>query len=421
MWAGFSNGAPPGGISDQDWAAATNTASTADAALYPITPFATAMIEDVWPIVSNLLASGTGNRATVSASAWVRYNSMLFASYLYLGGILTINRLAYHFDWTKVFPFTENVPSNIYALAQTFDATDVGIAERWLPYIKRFETKIAFPRMVEEFKRMHTPMYSVDFNGRLLVPMTFDINDGQDAASVELLVRGWLDYIEGPLAATGATLTSFLPFPMSASMPWDLPITPVIDLDRETAWWNTGVSRIDPFGDTGDPLSNQCPMFVLTVSTGVSNEVIWHSRHTQPTWAEIKRAGVYLVNDNTLDNTFMLLGMHQMDNIIIPDDSGDSFRYDGTAVTSASVGYPYVDFANTRYFDNEVFWGVMRPGMLGAEFARGPYLRMMRLETGYQFSLSTLKMITQTMTGASLREIRATIYGAVISSENSGY
>ena len=417
MWQGFTSGE----ISDQDVQAATAIGSTADDPLYPITPFAYAMLDDVWPIVSNLLATGTGNRATVSSSAWVRYNSMLFSAYLFLAGVNTINRLTYHFDWTKVTPFSDSVPSYLYALADKFKATDVGMAETWLPLMKRFETKIGFPRMVEEFKRMQTPMYSVDFNGRLLVPLTFDVNSVNiDADYLQSEVTAWLDYIDGPLAQTGAVLTSFLPFPMSAFNPWDLPIEPVVDLDRETGWWNSGVRAYDNFGDTGDP-DNLNTLLFFNKLDGNHTNVYWHTRHTQPTWAEVRLASMYVVNEALIDNTFALSSLHAYDNVILLDDSGDSFRFDGSTVDASSLGYQYREFANTRFPDGQVIHGVQRPGMLGSEFGMNPYLRMMRLETGYQFSLQTLKVITQQMTGSSLRELRASIYAAVVKQDKSGF
>jgi hypothetical protein len=418
---GFS-ATDPDGISSGDTTAATDTTVTDPTTdLYPITPMATIMLEDVWPVIANLLASGTGNRSTVSDSEWVRYNAMLFQSYLLLMGVKQINNLTYHFDWSKVYPFTDMTPSYLYDLAATFDATDVGLAETWLPLMKRFETKIAFPRMVQEFKRMLAPMLSVDFNARIQVPMPFDINDENNtSAALQARVIELLDYLDGPLAATGAVLTSFLPFPMSFSAPFDLPIQPIIDLDRDTGWWNSGCMNFAAFGDTTDPSTSDSLTF-YNASGGEYNQVVWYTRHTQPVWAELKTATIWKRDYDVVDDVFRMISLHHMGNILIPDDAGDVFRFDGASIASSSVGYKYIDFANSRYTQNFEPWGVMKPGFLGAEFGLSSFLRLLRIDTNYGFSLQTLKEITQEMTGGSLRELRAALQVQIGQSVRSPY
>ena len=252
-YANFILGYSDGVISDQDTGAAINTGSSATAALNPILHMPTYFEADVWPILSNLFSSGTGQRYNVSISEFVRYQAMLLHAYTLMLDIIRINHLAYHFDWTKVYPFSDTVPVSLYDVATKLDATDVGIANLWLPLIKRFDNKIAFPRMIQEIKRMSDPLLSIDLNGRLkMVGQTNWYDPNIDISSYYDTIKAELDYIDVNLANASALITSFLPFPMSAAAPWSLSATPRVDLDLDSGWWNSGTTVYSSFGDTGD-------------------------------------------------------------------------------------------------------------------------------------------------------------------------
>jgi hypothetical protein len=172
-YAAFINGfsATDSTGSAQDVGAATDTTVTdPTTALYPVTTMANKFDEDVWPILSNLFSSGTGTRSTVTINEFVRYQAMLIDAYTRMFVPIMINHLTFHFDWSKVAPFTGSVPKWLYDVASNIDATDVGLAETYLPLLKRFENKIAFPHMIAEAKRMMTPMMSVDLHGRIQLP-----------------------------------------------------------------------------------------------------------------------------------------------------------------------------------------------------------------------------------------------------------
>jgi hypothetical protein len=410
---GFIQGYSASTISAQDVSAATDV-SVADptTALYPITPFAGYFETDVWPILTALFSSGTGQRSTVTINEFVRYNAMLMLSYAICLTPVMINRLTFHYDWTKVFPFSDVVPTHLYQMAENWDASDVGLATTWLPIMKRFENKIAFPRMIAEIKRMLSPMLSVDLNGRLQVPLI--AHPATEAGTTwATYVESYLDYIDVKLADAGSVIATFLPFPMKEMAPWDMPIAPVIDVDRDTGWWNSNVKNFSTFGDTGDPDFDDALIFYDASGATMVDSNIPFTRHAQLTWAELKMASLWRLIYHIADNTFYLMTMHKYENRIIIDDVFDYFEWDGTQILAASDGFRYIDFANSRFASKDVDFGVQKPGLQGAEVSREPIERMMRLETSYLSNLEILKLVTATMAGASLRELRYTIANLV--------
>jgi hypothetical protein len=410
-YAGFMRGysATDSTGAAQDPSAATATGvSDPTTALYPVTRMAWDFQTDVWPVLSNLFSSGTGTRSTVSINEFIRYQAMLLDAYSRAMTPVIINHLVYHFDWTQVAPFSGVVPKFLYDLATNLDATDVGLAETWLPLLKRFDNKIAFPHMIAETKRMLTPMLSVDLHGRLQVPMRYDPSTVTSSAIVASLIL-LLDYIDVNISSAAAVFASFLPFPMSEMDPWSFEPSPVIDVDRDSGWFNSGVEDYDDFGDTGDPTIDKATM----CDEAETDSCLLYTRHMQPIWAEIKMATIFALTDDITDDEFQLITPHRYYTTILLDDSFDSFAYDGTQILAASVGFRYLEYVNCRYASTDVDYGTQKPGMTGAEVAKLPLYRLMRLESGYVWSLNVLKTITSQMAGSSIRELRFAIRQAV--------
>jgi hypothetical protein len=406
--AGFSATDSTGAAQDPE--AATDVAvADPTTALYPVTRMAWDFQTDVWPILSNLFTSGTGTRATVSVNEFIRYQSMLMLAYSYALTPVIINHLTYHFDWSKIAPFQDTVPKYMYDLADNLDATDVGLAETYIPLLKRFDNKIAFPNMIAEIKRMLTPMLSVDLNGRLQIPIV--LNPATATTSVIVnAVTAYLDYIDVTIDNASAVFTSFLPFPLKEMNPWGFPSEPVIDVDRDSGWFNSGVKDTSTFGDTNDPVITQA----LICDEGATNDIVHYTRHTQPIWAEVKLATIWRLTDDVTDDEFQVITPHKYKNCIIIDDSFDYFTYDGSQILAASAGFRYLEFVNSRFASTDVDYGTQKPGTTGAEISQYPLNRLMRLETEYVWSLPTLKLVTSQMAGASIRELRYTIKALVI-------
>jgi hypothetical protein len=395
----------------QDTGAATDTSvSDPTTALYPVTRMAWDFQTDVWPVLANLFASGTGSRSTVSINEFIRYQSMLILAYQYALTPIIVNHLAYHFDWSKVAPFSATVPRFIYDLASNLDASDVGLAETWLPVLRRFDNKIAFPHIVAEVKRMLTPMLSVDLNGRMHVPIVYDPATATSATVIASIVE-LLDYLDVTLSQSAPVFASFLPFPISDMDPWGFAPVPVIDVDRDSGWFNSGVKSYTTFGDTNDPAINTTTM----CDEAETDTALFYTRHTQPIWAEIKMTTIFRLTDDVTDDEFQLITPHRYFAASLLDDSFDSFSYDGTQILAASVGFRYLEHVNCRYASTDVDYGTQKPGLMGAELGYLPLIRIMRLETAYIWSLDVLKVITAQMAGASIRELRYAIKSAVYS------
>jgi hypothetical protein len=418
-FANFTNGfsaTETDGWSEGDTGAALDT-TVVDVTdgLYAVTNMAQYVETDVWPVLLNLFSSGTGVRHNVTFSEFVRYQAMLIEAYARMLSPLVINHLCYHFDWSKVFPFSGNVPTFLYTIADNLDATDVGLANRWLPILKRFESKIAFPRMISEVKRLLSPMLSIDLNGRLLINTVYNMATAS-ADAVETTVTGYLDYLEVQLASASSLFSSFLPFPLKDMMPWTFSMGPMVDVDRESGWFNSPAKNLYVFNDTGDPDIGDCMVF----DEATGSKSLYYTRHTQPIWTEIRQATMYELTDDVTDDKFRLVTPHKYFNIHIIDDAFDVFTYDGTQIDDASVGFRYIDFADCRFASKDVDYGTQKPGLLGAELTLEPINRLMRVETSYQFNIEILKVVTANMAGASLRELRYTIQSLVSASVQSG-
>lgn len=414
------------GISVQDTAAALDKTLPANGSdgkpdwstrpLFPVTEMAITFDTDVWPVLQNLFSSGTGFRRSVTQNEFVRYQVNLLDAYQRILDVLWVNKLAYHFDWTKVHPFTDTTPLHLYDLAEMFNATDVGIAQAWLPLMKRFNEKICMPGMIEEIKRLKTPMYSVDFNGRIRCPtythLYSDFSPNTLGGATYDYVKASLDFLDTGLNAASAVFQSFLPFPLAQFNPWDLPTDPVLDLDRASGWYNSPIANFDAFGDTGDPVNTKA---ILTETDAGTTEVqaILYTRHPQPTWSEVKMASIFELHRDVTDDTYALLTPHLYKKAYIADDFQSVINYDGTAYDETTVEYRYEDYISSRFRNSSLAFGVLEPGLIGAEIASEPLRRMVRLETNFLFNTRVLKTITVNMAGASLRELRYFIAQAV--------
>jgi len=431
---GWSADSDPSG-SVQDWTSAVDVtvAKPSEVPLYPITPYAAAFADDVWPVLQNLFSSGTGQRSLVSLGEFVRYQSMMAEAYQSLLYPLMLNHLCYHMDWTKVFPYTGIVPSWLYDYTTSMNANDVGIASFWLPLLKRMDTKVLFPRLVNDIKRCFRICQSVDLNGRIrmAIPATIDMNMGYQQVGPR--VRELLDYVEGnvDMARISATINTFLPFPMALADPWNFGADPVLDVHLETAAYNSGCHMQDIFGDTGDPTWKDTLMLTTLggswdgsdplTSKLTTKPAIFYSGTPQPTWAELRLASFYeLVEFELLDDVFRLISLHGWGNIALVDDAFDIVSWQGQAVNPSGVAYRYSDYTNCRFSYGDIDYGTMKPGLTGVEILCGPLLRMARVDVHWMFHLATLKGISIQLTGASLRELRSSISGLVLGDISRG-
>ena len=407
-----------GDVSDQDFEAAVDTTLPRDAVLYPILPMAVDFEEEVWPYLSNLFSSGTGSRNPVKMQEFVRYQAMTLTAYQQALVPVMLNHLTYHFDWTKVFPYTQSVPKFLYDLCVQYDCTDVGIANRWIPLLKRFDSLIAFPRMIAEIKRLYTPMKSVDLRGRILVPINSSNLMVDHASDTFDRVTKLLDYVHNDLYIPGAAISSFLPFPLANFDLWSFPVEAPIDVSRANGWYNSGLKNVDPFGDTGDPSSKDQMVATLSSTGGTVDRVMFLTQNAQPTWGELRWSNVFEVKLDLLDNTYYLGSMHKLGGVVVVGELDSYAFYDGEVITSDQMKR-YENYVNCRFIEDDLTLGRLSPGFIASTFDRDSYVRLIRQESTYAWNTEVLKSVAINLAGASLREVRWTISQGVAAGVSS--
>lgn len=403
---GFS--ATENGWGDQDTGAATDTTvgNVADP-LYPVTTMGHTMEKELWPSVKQLFSGGVGYRATVGFSEFIRYEACILKAYARVYQVLVLNKLAYHFDWSQVYPFTSAVPPVIIEMSENFRCTDIDIASFWAPTLRRFENKIIFPNLIHETKRMLNPMLSIDMQGRLLVPFNTNILAGPIAGDLlKVEVETLLNFIDAELNNVSSLMNSFIPFPLMELDPWSVNLGNLIDAHRENGWYNSNVLATSTFGDTGDPVVKQHMVMYTDDEDQPTQTGLFYTRQTQPTWSEIKMTSVWHHQAHLVDDRFRIMTNHLYGNIHIVDDAKDVVSYTGGEFTKADIGYRYVDFTNCRFANPDLEYGSMKPGVMGARFPYDPLVHLATLETLEIFAIPQLKLIAAQGAGSSLRQVR---------------
>lgn len=397
------------GISTGDFDAAVNTSVTpGNASLYPVTPVADAFNANAWPVFDNLFTAATGKHGVVPFSAFVRYTAMVTRAYTLLRTVMLINHLAYHFDWKSVAPFTDVVPNNVYDLSGIWDADDASIQAKWLPLMRRLETKILPPTMVAEIKRQTQPMLSIDLNGRLLVNYQ-SVNTLTDPGDLFAAVADLLEYIEVSLSQYTGVIMVYLPYTLGSSDPWAFVPEAVIDVERATGWYNSGLAFVNPFGDTGDPVPTNSLMFTEQESNPQLYETSlnWWTRSASPTWGEVKEASIFTLYENLTDDVYSLSSLHRHTYVTMLDRANNGADYDGTAVTGDLLRYS--DYTSCRFRNGDFAGGISEPGYMGASIASSQYFKMLSLEVENQFTIPALRQVVANMAGSSVREIRDSV------------
>lgn len=291
----------------------------------------------------------------------------------------------------------------MYQLCENMLCDDIGLATYWWPLIRRLDNKIIFPEMMNQAKRMMTPMWSAgSIHKRLLVPICANpmITDG---AATILVLKSQLDYAENECKKVASLLNTFLPFTMSRFNPWDDAGRPTIDIPRQAGWYNSSPMWTDTFGDTGDPQIGETLFF----DEADGAPITWFAITAQPTWGTVKLASVFYRTDEIVDDEFYLMTPHQYGPIIIPDDNFLYTEFDANLRTNFSVDERrIIEYAHCRYATREINYGVNHPGYLGAKVYEEPLRRLMRIETGEVFEINTLKLMAAHIAGSGLREIR---------------
>jgi len=426
----------------QEWnVVLDNSIEDGTTVLYPCTPVAHMWLDNIWPVMSNLLQSGTGTRYSISVNEFIRYQARLMACYADLCFVLNVNYLAYHFDWTQVYPFTPQVPPWLYDIAANLDATNIGLADRWVPLMERMETKIMMPNVVQEIKRVMTPFIATDMHARVVIPVTrtgtqdgaetWNFYDGSattDADNMSLKIANWLDYIDVNLIQASAVIRTFLPFNLVDSDPWSrLPITH--DPLKYEGFFNSGMRQnIAPYGDTNDPEQEKEFYFEGDKASGgttaipfkvpfqdITLQKKYFALSPIPVWGGIRYSSCFAVSNETLDDGYALLTDHLWAQFRLFSDNSTVTTIDDTD------SYESIPFARImRFIDSRFVGSLIQGGVPKIQFnittVQGDAIwRNQRLQVESDWSLAALTYVTLNTVGSSLREIRTTIRNLAMS------
>ena len=405
---------------DDPGIATDNTVTIATTALYPISPAAQIYVKEVWPVLSTLLQSGLGTRHIPTSAEVIRYLVRLIVCYIRLRFILNLNYMTYHFDWSTVYPGTSVVPPWLYAVTQSYNANDIGIAENFLPLMQRLEQHTMFPGVVAEVKRMMAPTTAMDLHPRVVLPYFDGITmDGTGGSSIVSIVSGHLDYIDTHLSATYATLHSLLPFPISGQEPWTPAGAPLQDPLRWSGAHNSGVAPYATFGNAAlkdakipdQNLVNKEAFGLTTQGIAPAGTLPYDTRMPMPLWGEVFRACVWLASQDTSNAFWVQASMHEISEFTLIDGAASLTVYKTSAPNTSAF-----KFLDSKWIMAPVLTGstalkvpqggIITPGYAASLIGMDAYQRMLALTVEALFNVKTMRQVAQVSSGQSLREIR---------------
>ena len=395
---------------------------------FPRTDFTYDFEFQVWPLMRNIFDSGLGARTkVVGFSNVARTLAMTMQCYAYLRTVGIINRLAYHQDWSEIVPFVDLVPSQIYSVAEAWDATDVDLLQSWLPLSRRLEDLVLFPALVATIKRLTRPMYYLDLHGRLVVPTPISTFSASGTGkSIRTAVQNMLDWITVDNADATNLLRTFMPFSFAQQDPWG-DTGPMLDPSLHVARWNSGRVDWNTFEAPATFPAQVNNLASLAVDNGTAKwdpevppnlNVNFHTRGAQPIWDEVGNSTIMMSSGNgtAAKKALRLATIHETSSVFLLDDADSTndlnydseeealdryIRFQGTRFAHLSSSYNTVDagYQGAAY-------GMLDPGLVVAEVPYAAIRRLVRSQAETDFAARALKYVTVGLMGGSLREIR---------------
>ena len=413
-----SDGRPD--ANDYDLAVDTDI-SDPSTAMFHMTAYSGEFSTQVWPLISDILQSSLGTRYAINRNEFVRYTAMICESYAQLLYILHVNFLTYHFDWSQLYPGTNQVPAQMYVLAEQLDCTDIGLMETWKPLFDRMEQNIMFPRVMATIRRAMTPLLVGDGHARLIVPTLHNDLHGRVASDTITYVTGLLDYVENVLTQAKAVLKTFLPFPIAAQNPWAIVTDGFMDRARLVGHWNSGMYQRDVFSDTGtDPIDENELFFISNVggTEGSKLAIPFYTSSDQPTWDEIRQSTIFRFYSDATDDAWELMSPNRLGDFLLPETEYDKTAdtvviYDHQTNANSANNARIMRFIHSRFANaasisstTGVPQGTPGKGMFASSIYFDAVLEMIRLEVQEKFSYGALKSASSMAAGASVREVR---------------
>ena len=377
-------------------------------------------------MIRTILLSGVGSRQAdeISESAVAKYLGMGMWAYAGLLQVIHTNKLAYHFDWSTLSPFTPDIPAAAFARAKSHEASDSELGDVWLPLMRRAESLIMFPEVALEIKRLMQPFLTLDMHPTLIIPRLYAIDDHQNVMSTDdsvimhELIKDQLDFCELTLATIQALLRAFIPFDLASIRPWDCPpyqTDPIV----EAGQWNSGLSGPAAFelsatvADVEETGIEDDQSLLVAGHGGFSQaaevgglSMSFDSRYPQPVWGEVKRSTIYRYSRPAV-NVFKreLLSPHHIHNMFFVDDAGDL----DTVTESDTEVIRFWRYVNSKFYGSAVNYGVTKPGYLTSNVHLDAVERLLYQEVINNFDVPRLRNVLGATTGASNRVVRELI------------
>lgn len=423
--------------SNTDTGAALMNSSGRDDVLYPVTQHAKTFDENVWPVIENILSSGVGSRAPVSESAFVRHQSRVLKVYTHVLATKWLNYMTYHYDWSTVFPYTNDAPAWLYKLCIAHRCDDIEFVRYWIPILKRIETRTVFPDMVVWIKRMMTPMMSSTLTGRVMIPIHFINFLASETDTLLDELQADLTYLDVVLSREDSVLRSFIPFTLAGSNPWET-MGVGFDLNRHTAFWNSGKTSRPTFaaGDSSaDRVNGRLDLTIIQVGDPISNGYegqfvySYASRYPQVKWDELRLSTLMGMGINgNLQNFSRLITLARHgyiyflgDGVFDEGPTGDYLLWDGIQ-TDADDPVPFWflfrRFFESKHMDNKALYGTRDPDYIYSHIPGSTVARLIHLETEQLWMFQMLRFLTTATAGNALRDMRSSIADLIVAKNN---
>jgi hypothetical protein len=380
---------------------------------YPYTPIAQAFDKEYWPAIQTMLSSGLGSRYTPTHTEVLLYLGHVTSAYQKLLTVMAIHHASNGMDWSVLPPNTPSVPSFLYEAALNLDATNVGMADRWRPYIDRISQHILPTKYAAKLAVDHMPRVATAFGQQIQISSAFidEYYSPTAADNLESDIRTHLDFIDNKLASTSNVLRTFIPWRIG-----DIPMG-TISWSPEFAAVNYNSGIEDQGAVQGGTVPNYDAIVVGDNSNNGSQGVFYHLGN-RATVAELVNTSVFEAFTDSVngDKTRLLTLTNHSKYMLVADNGVDVVMYD-SSTTDGATAIRYASYCPNRFRMDEPNVGVITPPDQG----RGsvPYLtstftldQIIRLTEQYfldLFSLATVQTVSRATAGASLRTASLTV------------
>lgn len=394
-----------GNIADQNSDDGLDITTPVTNELYPMTPPTQAFVEEHWPILSSLLASGTGTRYPTTRHEVGRYYNSVIQLMQEIAFPLQLNYLTTTFDWSEIAPFSQNVPPAVWGLTELFDANDVGVNDVWKPLFDRLSTKVLPPRLAASVLETIFPYVANQYGHviRLNAPSSvLAVITSWDIGTYITDIVARLDYLEDELINCHNTLASFLPYRVGSPMAMFKGYDPTF----EEIDYNSGMAAVEVFGDTGDPNGHE----VIEVGTAAYNgdSIIFYHKGAAPIVKTIVHTPIWDYISETFDDEYVLLSSYFSNYVTFIDDDLNLIQYTG-ADSSTAEAQRYRGYYPNRFQhnsgSNNLEEGVGKAGFLPAIIAREEIIRANKVYTNFLFGNDQMRAVLAMTGGSSVRTI----------------